>query len=63
VDSIIVAYTFSQMTSLDLMQRIAFRRGRNRLMSKLLELTAKLSLNRLTKRLLLPLLDSNKREA
>jgi len=44
------------------MRRIAFRRGRNRLMSKSLEPTAKLSLNRLTKRLLLPLLDGNKRE-
>ena len=32
-------------------------------MLKLLELTAELSLNRLLKRLLLPLLDSNKQEA
>ena len=32
-------------------------------MSKLLELTAKLSLNRLPKRLLLPPLDGNKQEA
>jgi len=44
------------------MRRIVFRRGRNRLILKLLELTAELSLNRLIKRLLLPPLDSNKRE-
>ena len=60
MDSIIVVYTFSQTISLGLIQRITFRRGRNCLMSKLLELTAKLSLNRLLKRLLLPPLDSNK---
>jgi len=63
VDFVIVAYTFSQITLLGLMRRIVFRRGRNRLISKLLEPTAKLSLNRLTRRLLLLLLDGNKREA
>jgi len=63
VDSIIVAYTFSQMTLLDLMRRIAFKRGRNYLMSKSSEPTAKLNLDRLTKRLLLLPLDGNKREA
>jgi len=60
VDFVIVAYTFSQITSSDSIRRIAFRRGRNCLILKLLELTAELSLNRLTKRLLLPPLDSNK---
>jgi len=60
VDSIIVVYTFSQITLLDLMRRIAFRRGRNRLMLKSLKPTAELSLDRLIKRLLLPPLDGNK---
>ena len=62
MDSIIVVYTFSQMTLLGLMQKIAFRRGRNRLILKLLEITAELSLNRSLRRILLPLLDGNKRE-
>ena len=62
MDSVIVPYTFSQITSLGSIRRIAFRRGRNYLILKPSELTAKLSLNRSPKRLLLAPLDGNKRE-
>ena len=51
------------MISLGLIQRIAFRRGKNCLILKPLESTAELNLNKLPKRLLLPPLDGNKREA
>ena len=62
MDFITVVYTFSQIISLGLIQRITFKRGRNRLILKLLELTTKLSLNRSPRRLLFTPLDSSKRE-
>jgi len=60
MESVIVVWTLSHITLSDALLRIASRRGRNCLISKLLALTAELSLDELLKGFLLVPLNGSK---